>query len=286
MASKLKPPSSPNCGPDGERQVVTCAGARRAHRRSDRQRRQRAGLSRSPGAQRGADASGAPPRRASPLRLSRRSRRLFRGRLGGKCAREIADVHSNGRTPILVGGTGLYLRTLLDGIAPVPSIDPAVRKRVREACRGQSRQAGQTRPRRRRAIETGRHPRIARALEVVQSTGRTLADWQTHREGGIGDAIELRPLVLLPPRDRLYRRCDERFERMFDSGAIEEVQALLARNLDPNLPVMRDRGAGDRGLSEWRAVARRGDRRRAAGDAPLRQAPIYLVRASAAAALA
>ena len=85
-------------------------------------------------------------------------------------------------------------------------------------------------------LKPGDTTRIARALEVVQSTGRTLADWQTHRDGD-RDAIELRPLVPLPPRDRLYRRCDERFERMFDSGAVREVQALLARNLNPNLPV-------------------------------------------------
>lgn len=155
-------------------------------------------------------------------------------------AREIADVHSSGRTPILVGGTGLYFRTLLDGIAPVPSIDPAVRKRVREVSVDDNRaRLAELDPDSAARLKPGDTTRISRALEVVLSTGRTLADWQTHREGGIGDAIELRPLVLLPPRDRLYRRCDERFERMFDSGAIEEVQALLARKLDPNLPVMR-----------------------------------------------
>ena len=88
-------------------------------------------------------------------------------------------------------------------------------------------------------LKPGDSARIARALEVVLGTGRTLADWQARREGGLGDAIELRPLILLPPRDWLYRRCDDRFERMFEGGAVEEVQALLARNLNPNLPVMR-----------------------------------------------
>ena len=81
--------------------------------------------------------------------------------------------------------------------------------------------------------------RIARALEVVLSTGKTLGEWQEQRQGGIGDKIALRPLVLLPPRDWLYARCDERFASMIERGAIEEVEALLKRNLDPKLPVMR-----------------------------------------------
>ena len=71
------------------------------------------------------------------------------------------------------------------------------------------------------------------------STGRTLADWQQHREGGIAAEIELTPLILLPPRKWLYQRCDERLVHMVDAGAVAEVEALLARRLDPDLPAMR-----------------------------------------------
>ncbi len=71
------------------------------------------------------------------------------------------------------------------------------------------------------------------------STGRTLADWQRHRQGGVGDEVALHPLILLPPRDWLRARCDERFAAMIEQGAIEEVQKLLKRELDPKLPVMR-----------------------------------------------
>ncbi len=81
--------------------------------------------------------------------------------------------------------------------------------------------------------------RIARALEVVRSTGHPLAHWQTRRVGGIADGVELHPLILLPPREVLYARCDARFARMIDEGAVEDVEALLARSLDPSLPVMR-----------------------------------------------
>ncbi|HEX6072017.1 MAG TPA: tRNA (adenosine(37)-N6)-dimethylallyltransferase MiaA [Sphingomicrobium sp.] len=154
--------------------------------------------------------------------------------------REIADVHASGRLPILAGGTGLYIRTLLDGIAPVPTIDPGVRRRVREASAEANRaKLAELDPDAAARLNPSDSARIARALEVVLSTGRPLGDWQKRREGGIAREIELRPLILLPPRDWLYRRCDERFARMVEGGAIAEVEALLARNLDPNLPIMR-----------------------------------------------
>jgi tRNA dimethylallyltransferase len=154
--------------------------------------------------------------------------------------REIADAHQAGRTPILVGGTGLYVRTLLDGIAPVPEIDPEVRQRVRERPVDANREKlAAMDPQAAERLKPGDTTRIARALEVILSTGRTLAEWQKEREGGIGGDIELRPLILLPPREWLYQRCDERFAGMIDQGAIEEVEALLARKLNPNLPVMR-----------------------------------------------
>ena len=153
---------------------------------------------------------------------------------------EIANVQERGRLPILVGGTGLYLRTLLDGIAPVPPIDPGVRQDVRGAPVEENRArlqkldpAGAAR------LKPGDSARIARALEVIVSTGRSLAEWQSKRTGGIAKEVELHPLLLLPPRDWLYARCDERFGRMIDRGAVDEVRLLVARRLNPNLPVMR-----------------------------------------------
>ena len=159
---------------------------------------------------------------------------------------EVAEIHAKGRIPILVGGTGLYLRTLLDGIAPVPAIDPDVRARVREADVADNYLKLRTfDPQRAEKLKPGDTARINRALEVILSTGRTLSEWQEQREGGIADAVELRPLILLPPRKWLYARCDERFTRMIDEGAVSEVEALLARNLNPNLPVMRAIGVRD-----------------------------------------
>jgi len=154
--------------------------------------------------------------------------------------REIDAAHDAGKLPILVGGTGLYLRTLLDGIAPIPEIDSAVRANVRTMDTAAAYAALQSEdPERATKLAPTDSQRIARALEVVRSTGRTLTQWQEQREGGIGQRIALAPLVLLPERDWLYERCDRRFVQMLDCGAVEEVEALLARDLSPELPVMR-----------------------------------------------
>jgi tRNA dimethylallyltransferase len=154
--------------------------------------------------------------------------------------REIENAQLAGAVPILVGGTGLYIRTLLDGIAPVPPIDPAVREAVRALPTPEALAALQAEdPNRAAELNPGDTTRISRALEVVRSTGKPLAHWQTERVGGIGNAIELFPLILLPEREALYRRCDERFARMFEGGAVEEVEALLGRHLPPLSPVMR-----------------------------------------------
>lgn len=159
---------------------------------------------------------------------------------------EIAEAQAAGAVPILVGGTGLYIRTLLDGIAPVPAIDPAVRQTVRALPTAEAYAAlGQEDPARAEKLGAADSTRIARALEVVRSTGRTLAEWQDRCEGGIGDAVALHPAILLPDRAELYARCDLRFERMLEHGAVSEVSALLARGLDPALPVMRAIGVAE-----------------------------------------
>jgi len=158
----------------------------------------------------------------------------------GAARAEIADLHAAGAIPILVGGTGLYLRTLLDGIAPVPAIPPETRAAVRALPVAEAHAALRREdPERAARLHPTDTARVARALEVVRATGRTLASWQAERVGGIGGAVHLFPAILLPPRDWLYPRCDTRFAAMVDGGAMGEVEALLARRLDPALPVMR-----------------------------------------------
>ncbi len=187
--------------------------------------------------------------RPSPQEEAQAQHRLFghvagtddysAARWAAEAKAEIAAAQERGSLPILVGGTGMYIRTLLDGIAPVPGIDPAIRAEVRALPVAEA-----------HALLTKRDPqaaarlapadttRVARALEVVTATGRTLADWQRAKIGGIGDQIDLAPLILLPDRVWLTERCDRRLAAMFDDGAIDEVAALLARDdIPPEAPV-------------------------------------------------
>lgn len=164
--------------------------------------------------------------------------------------REIEAAHQAGAVPVLVGGTGLYIRTLLEGIAPVPPIDPAERAAVRALPADEAWIALLAEdPDRASRLNPADSQRIARALEVVRSTGHTLGDWQARKEGGIGDGVDLVPLVLLPERDALYSRCNARFAAMVEGGAVDEVEALLARGLPPDAPVMRAIGVPE--IAGW-----------------------------------
>jgi len=164
-----------------------------------------------------------------------------------KAARaEIESAHIAGAVPILVGGTGLYLRTLLDGIAPVPPIDPGVRLYARSLTLEEARAVLQREdPVAAARLNPNDTTRIVRALEVACSTGRPLAEWQAAKVGGIGQSVALHAAVLLPDRTWLYERCDRRFGLMLEQGAIAEVETLLARGLDPALPVMRAIGVAE-----------------------------------------
>jgi tRNA dimethylallyltransferase len=183
---------------------------------------------------------------------------------------EVATAQGLSKLPILVGGTGLYIRTLIEGIAPVPEIDPDVRKAVRalgvsEAYAALAQEDAVAAARIRASDTT----RTARALEVVRSTGRTLKDWQAHKIGGIGETVALAPLILLPPRDWLYARCDERFEKIFTDEGIEEVRSLLDRRLPALAPVMR--AIGVREIAAFLRSEMSRDAALAAGKAATRQ---------------
>ncbi len=166
--------------------------------------------------------------------------------------REIADVQSSGDLPILVGGTGLYMRTLLNGIAPIPEIDPAIRAEVRALDQAEARAALEVEdPEAASRLAPADTSRTCRALEVVRSTGKTMSEWHSKMSGGIANDVTLYPLILRPDRSELQERCDTRFEAMLEQGAIEEVEVLVARELDPALPVMR--AIGVREIATWLA---------------------------------
>ncbi|ATY30753.1 tRNA (adenosine(37)-N6)-dimethylallyltransferase MiaA [Sphingomonas psychrotolerans] len=152
----------------------------------------------------------------------------------------IAEAHAAGRLPILVGGTGLYLRTLIEGIAPIPEIDSAVRTEVRALDVADAHaQLATADPEGAARLHPGDTSRVARALEVVRSTGKPLAHWHQQRVGGIADEIRLAPLILLPDRDWLGERIDRRFAEMLEAGH-GEAKALFARtDIPADAPVLR-----------------------------------------------
>ncbi len=183
---------------------------------------------------------------------------------------EIAAAHADGRLPILVGGTGMYLKVLLDGIAPVPDIDDDIRAAVRRLPTDQLATAlSREDPAMAARLRPSDTQRLARALEVMRSTGRSLASWQRELTGGIGSEMSVETTLVDLPRDDLYARCDLRLDLMLDAGALGEVAALAARNLPDTLPVMKAIGVppllahlrGDMSLDDAMATAKRDTRR-------------------------
>src|SRR5579859_7873194 len=151
-----------------------------------------------------------------------------------------------GRAAIVVGGTGLYFNALVRGLAAVPRIPDEIREEVRARLESEGINKLHTELMQREPaaarLMPGDRARITRALEVVLATGRSLLQW--HEEGNAAslDAARAAKIFLSPDRDALMRRIDARFDEMVTSGAIEEVQALAARGLDPNLPAMKAHG--------------------------------------------
>ena len=156
-------------------------------------------------------------------------------------------ARAQGCVPIFVGGSGLYFKALTRGLSAVPPIPPEIREAVRARLERDGVEALHAELARRDSVAAERlkprdRTRIARALEVVEATGRSLTDW--HRDGlpPLLPPGRFSALFLAPDRDQLYARIDARFDAMLKAGALEEVAALAARRLDPLLPAMKAHG--------------------------------------------
>jgi tRNA dimethylallyltransferase len=169
------------------------------------------------------------------------------GRFVDDAAAALVQVRAQGRIPVFTGGSGLYFKALIAGLAAIPPVPPEIRAGVRarlEACgpgalheelaRHDPAAAAQLRP----ADRT----RIARALEVVKATGRSITEWRHDGLPPLLDAARVAKMFLAPDRAVLYRRIDARFDVMLSAGALDEVRLLSARGLDPLLPAMKAHG--------------------------------------------
>ena len=160
---------------------------------------------------------------------------------------EITAAHEAGRLPIVTGGTGLYIRALIEGLAPIPDIPADIRARVRALHARLGGPAfhdvlaaadGQMAAR----LAPGDSQRMMRAYEVVEATGRSLADWQRLPPGGGGLGDPIFTLILSPEREALYAASDARFLAMIEAGALDEARALAGLGLDSALPIMKTLG--------------------------------------------
>jgi tRNA dimethylallyltransferase len=159
----------------------------------------------------------------------------------------LEEARAKDRLPIFIGGSGLYFKALTRGLSAVPSIPTEVRESVRARLERDGVEALHAELARRdvrsaERLKPSDRTRIARALEVIEATGRSLIDW--HREGlpPLLPPSEFTALFLAPERDALYARIDARFETMLKAGALAEVERLAARGLDPLLPAMKAHG--------------------------------------------
>jgi tRNA dimethylallyltransferase len=169
------------------------------------------------------------------------------GRFAADAGRAIAEARAAGRIPIVVGGTGLYFKTLTEGLSPIPAIPDAIRVRWRaEALRigaaGLHKILAARDSEMAARLEPTDPQRIVRALEVLEATGRSLADWQRIPGVPIVREADTVRLVVSPERDALYERIEARFDAMMEAGALDEVAALSKLGLDPALPAMRALG--------------------------------------------
>jgi len=169
------------------------------------------------------------------------------GRWCADAGAALDDIRREGRLPILVGGTGLYFKALTQGLSVVPPTPPDIRAAVRARCDAEGAMALHAELARRdpataAKLKPGDRMRITRALEVLEATGRSLADW--HRDGmpAMLDPSEALMVFLDVDRGELRRRIDARFDTMLAQGALEEVRRLAARSLDPMLPAMKAHG--------------------------------------------
>jgi tRNA dimethylallyltransferase len=165
------------------------------------------------------------------------------GRWRDLAVAEIAAAEAAGRLPILAGGTGLYLRALLGGLAELPPVPAEIRA---EAIALHAKLGGvgfhaalrERDPRSAARLLPSDTQRLVRAYEVVLATGRPLSEWQELQPPAASSFIAA-AVLLLPPRELLYPACDARFLAMIERGAVAEAEALLARRLSPDLPAMK-----------------------------------------------
>lgn len=145
------------------------------------------------------------------------------------------------RKIIFVGGTGLYFNALLEGMSPMPDVDEVIRHKIR-AMEDVSSEALHKMLDEKAALELrpSDRQRIKRALEIYQSTGKSIVDWQAEKgDPLISKSVSVKKFLVMPPRSEIHERINMRFDRMIEDGALQEIEALLNKNFPKSAPVMK-----------------------------------------------
>jgi tRNA dimethylallyltransferase len=158
--------------------------------------------------------------------------------------RALDEAAGQGWLPVIVGGTGLYFKALTEGLSDIPEIPPEIRDRLRGAALAEPAEVlhaelARCDPATAARLRPSDTQRIVRALEVLEATGRPLAEWHGSKQPPLLPLAQTCPVTLTLGREELYRRCDARFDAMLEGGALEEARAIAALGLDASLPVMR-----------------------------------------------
>ncbi|MDX2276397.1 MAG: tRNA (adenosine(37)-N6)-dimethylallyltransferase MiaA [Hyphomonadaceae bacterium] len=170
------------------------------------------------------------------------------GRWLGDALAVIADILARGKTPILVGGTGLYFSALTHGLMETPPVDVELRAALEARLQAEGAPAlhaalASVDPDSAARLQPNDAPRILRAFEVYETTGASITAFHAETKPALASDAWAGLALVREPRDALYAAIDARFDAMLRSGALDEARALAARQLDPNLPAMKAHGA-------------------------------------------
>jgi tRNA dimethylallyltransferase len=178
------------------------------------------------------------------------SERCSAGRWLGMAQAALADIHDRGKLPIIVGGTGLYLKALTDGLAPIPEVPAEIFEGVQAHFDDVGGERFKTELALVDAAAAERLPatdrqRLIRAAAVFAATGQTLSDWQKAQTSAPGYAARYGTVLLMPPRDEMYDAINKRFDQMMDLGAMAEAKAFAELGIADDLPSARAVGVAE-----------------------------------------
>lgn len=158
-----------------------------------------------------------------------------------RALKEIDDVISQGKLPVLVGGTGMYIKSLVEGMSSIPDIPADIRAKARARSEKEGSQVlhKELAEDDRKRLSENDSQRVCRAYEVLQYTGKSMTYWNSQDNVGVRKDLDFDIRIIMPEVEVLYKKCDNRFKQMIEQGALEEVKALMAMDLDSSLPAMK-----------------------------------------------